>query len=458
MSTQTNIAGLGLPPLQELQLQTAIINGQVYSVQPDSTSNEVAAAFNQNMQVFIEIFNLDPATAESDILNGTYNTQMQQAIANIINIARNGVASTSDPNKKNVLSAEMAGAFDQLIRTLRAAGISPMGTISPQDVANWKNLSATSPVIAELLTLLNKISTASNRNLQALTELVYVRTGNEVMEDALIDLEEALTQTKNALSELNQLQLLHNEITVEGRGSLEQAFKDATGVDFSGVITGDDSILGGGSRDSEIKSFKSLFTPFAEDFFGTDLVPIANVSLTSARVADFLKTGQKIEEILIKLRQINGLGPNDSFEENTLGANLEQVLKGIKEAQRLTTTAKSALVLWILDNYNTASTKMVDVMVTTSVDGNNSTVNIDPPRASTREVTLTKLGSTAAYQPGFIQRTITEAITAAESLNDRQKEEVRRFLFVFEEYYKSAAAILTKITQLIEKMAQGIAR
>lgn len=59
---------------------------------------------------------------------------------------------------------------------------------------------------------------------------------------------------------------------------------------------------------------------------------------------------------------------------------------------------------------------------------------------------------------GEIQRNLAVATTAAQNLNDTQKEEVRRFLLVFEEYYKSASAILNKITQIIEKIAQGISR
>lgn len=69
---------------------------------------------------------------------------------------------------------------------------------------------------------------------------------------------------------------------------------------------------------------------------------------------------------------------------------------------------------------------------------------------------LTTTADTA--QAGAIQANITFAITAAESLNDTQKEEVRRYLFVFEEYYKSASAILNAINKIIEKIAQNIAR
>ncbi|MBA3957383.1 MAG: hypothetical protein H0X51_03165 [Parachlamydiaceae bacterium] len=69
--------------------------------------------------------------------------------------------------------------------------------------------------------------------------------------------------------------------------------------------------------------------------------------------------------------------------------------------------------------------------------------------------TRTDANSTKA---GALQQNITFAITSGQSLNDTQKEKVRQFLYIFEEYYKSASAILQQITQILERMAQGIAR
>jgi hypothetical protein len=48
------------------------------------------------------------------------------------------------------------------------------------------------------------------------------------------------------------------------------------------------------------------------------------------------------------------------------------------------------------------------------------------------------------------------AITSAQGLNDTQTEQVRQYMFIFEEYYKSASALLNAITQIIQKFAQGI--
>ena len=57
-----------------------------------------------------------------------------------------------------------------------------------------------------------------------------------------------------------------------------------------------------------------------------------------------------------------------------------------------------------------------------------------------------------------IQNNIKTGITAAANINDEQKEELRKTLFLFEEFYKSASALLAKITQLIEKIAGNISR
>ena len=67
-------------------------------------------------------------------------------------------------------------------------------------------------------------------------------------------------------------------------------------------------------------------------------------------------------------------------------------------------------------------------------------------------------GSGAAGSAGSLQNNLTFAITAAQSLNDTQKEKVRRFLFIFQEYYQSASAILSKLSQIISQIAQKISQ
>lgn len=57
---------------------------------------------------------------------------------------------------------------------------------------------------------------------------------------------------------------------------------------------------------------------------------------------------------------------------------------------------------------------------------------------------------------GQYQAALTQAITGGQSLNDSKTEEVRRFLYIFEEYNKSAGAILNKIGDILTNTARKI--
>jgi|GEM_PF-4781702 len=61
-------------------------------------------------------------------------------------------------------------------------------------------------------------------------------------------------------------------------------------------------------------------------------------------------------------------------------------------------------------------------------------------------------------QENDFQRHMSDAITASQSFNDTQREELSRVMFVFEEFYKSATSLLSTMTQIIEKMASYISR
>lgn len=59
---------------------------------------------------------------------------------------------------------------------------------------------------------------------------------------------------------------------------------------------------------------------------------------------------------------------------------------------------------------------------------------------------------------GNYQKNLNDTIVASQSLNDTEREQLRQVMFVYEEFYKSATAMLSRLTQLIEKMASAINR
>ncbi len=165
------------------------------------------------------------------------------------------------------------------------------------------------------------------------------------------------------------------------------------------------------------------------------LTPQALTAKGQGVLNDLLEQRQKLldqitflETVTPKITNANG---DLTFDPNSLLVKLRNVIddmnntlsaNGVPLTQTSPDNVKmTAFVNWILDNYD-------------------------------------KTDDASTSKQGEIQQTITFAITAAQSSNDSQKTKVQQFMFIFEEYYKSAAAILTKITEIIEKIAQGIAR
>lgn len=122
----------------------------------------------------------------------------------------------------------------------------------------------------------------------------------------------------------------------------------------------------------------------------------------------------QISDLIPRLASMTPSDGHGSVDATSLLAKLRIVLQDITS-----TNATSNPRSWLVDNYNSSS---------------------------------------ASSNQGKFQQHITEAITAGQSLNTTQTTAVRNYLYLYEEYYKSASAVLTAISQMIQKMAGGIAR
>lgn len=237
---------------------------------------------------------------------------------------------------------------------------------------------------------------------QALIELVYVRTANEILGDSLAALQDAVSVTKDVLDTLTGLQTLHNRVEVNSKGNFSFNYADGSGG---------------------IDNYRGRYTSAASAFFGGGILPVFPFSSAGASgfaqfQSDLIALRDKLVAQIPRLSATTPTLSGGGEDPNSLLAKLRKVLSDLN-ANDLNTF--SGVKAWTLDKYDVSN-------------------------------------STLSSQAGLIQQNLTFAITAGESLNDTQKESVRRYLFVFEEYYKSASAVLQKITQLIEKMAQGISR
>lgn len=240
------------------------------------------------------------------------------------------------------------------------------------------------------------VSTASAHTLQAFIELVYVKTANDVLVEQMASLEEALETTKSSLDTLTQIQNLHNLIVVKAKGEFP---------------------AGAYSAGASVRQYTSA----ASAFFGKPVSVSVNFSAAGGLAAFQTQMQTVRDQLVSQITTLSGTTPRISGREdsNSLLAKLRVVLKDIDTTGAL--SSLSGAERWVTDNYNKTATA----------------------------------GVTSA---GLIQQHITNAITAGQALNTTQTESVRNFLFLFEEYYKSASAVLQAISQLIQKMADGIAR
>jgi hypothetical protein len=350
-----------------------------------------------------------------------------------------------------------------------------------QQVLNWRNISFSSSEVQSIISLADAASGAQNKTLQALTELVYVETGNQILSQSLGSLQTALSTTSTVLTTLNDLQQLHNQITAVDKQSFaayvsaatgisnrldtrvppnketyqpvagggffkwhQLAFGDRFGGSNSPYLPGGINVGHGPTQYTHIlpRGDPSLFgfqiPSLASAHFGvlTPQISSALANSINPYIIQFLNLRQKMAVQITALSSIT----SDLKDTQTLYARLKVVYSGMNKAIAINNGyMPSALKMWILDNQSAG------VMVSAG-----------SPNAAAINALITAKNNLGAS--GDLQTGINNAITAGQNLNDTQKETTRRYLFVFEEYYKSASAILTKLSDIITKMAQGIAR
>lgn len=429
--------------MQTIQVSLPGLTTPIYA-RYDYTSSQVSDAFSSYLRDIMDVFELqaDPNANPPVTLTADDAAKVSNALSGLYTLASQGLPNPpQDGVKTSYLNTDMAASLDALTRTFMAAGF-PIPAIPAIGFAGipgnsdpvaalsmWKDLSTLSPIITNILQAgLNTSST--NRSLQAMIELEYVQNANDLLEAKMGDLESALGTTNDVLNTLAALQDLHNKITVSDKPSINFDYLSAQSTNYVNAYTAVASNYFGGPI--------VIHLPILGDFVKTSTLttvfgaPVLNYSTTDF---NFNSTGLNYVNNLIKYRasiaseiaQLDTQLTQDQKEATgSLYSTLKNVLKDIDstfQANGQPITAASSnldkyngLTKWLIDNYNSRD-------------------------------------STTA---GSYQENISKAITAAQSLNDTQKEDVRNYLFVFEEYYKSASAVLQKITDIIQRMAQGI--
>lgn len=236
--------------------------------------------------------------------------------------------------------------------------------------------------------------------IQALVELVYCQTANDVLTSAMASLQQALATTENSLRTLTGLQNLKNSLKPIAKSSFSSDFDYSAG---------------------DVDDYADDYNEAASAFFGTPIDPAFYIGSTlieddsSSEYGDFIdKLDQYKDELAEQIEFLSSI--TDTDDPNTLYAKLKIVYDELPD-----TGDFDAVSEWVIDNYDVH-------------------------------------GAEGAAIAGNLQQHLTDAITAGQSLNSSQQQKVQNYLFIFQQYYQSASAILNALEQIITRMAQAIAR
>lgn len=269
--------------------------------------------------------------------------------------------------------------------------------------------------------------------LNALVELYYLRVGNEVMASTMLKLEAALNATQSGLNVLRSIQGLHNQITIVSAGKMSELFQfENSQFTVDGTIRGSNVV---GTVDS-VESYQSMYSRIASILYGRPIGPSMSITMpgggepviitaTSALLLiapgfedqkaafDYFvsKLQEQAEALDAVIAQLTPITPAD--DPTTLLAQLKTVRADFPE-----TYSFERVRNWALDGYSNQAPSDVN--------------------------------------SGAIQQHITAAITAAQSLNSRQSTNVRNYMFIFQQYYQSAAAVLSQTNQAMMSIARKI--
>lgn len=330
------------------------------------------------------------------------------------------------------------------------------------------------------------------QSLQAMIELVYVQSANDVLYNNLQSLQSYLGTTQNTMNVLTQLQNLHNEITVDPVGNFSSGYW--TAYTYASTISLRNGT--GGPAPFTAANFQGGISPGGVTFVTQQLLdsPVtvngttyqfqglpASGTIVPAGTYTATITERKWVPASTYITGAGGEGPYETamsayfgnptnisasfgsggfnaFSQQMLQLKAEistQLIPGLSASQvRLPVPAGSPPgTLGATDPQSLLGQMR---LVLKNLDGTNFT-NIQSSVAWLTDNYNTLTTAASGSQGGQTQQLITNAITAAESLNTTQTESVRNYLYLFEEYYKSATSILQQMTQLIQKMADNIA-
>lgn len=370
--------------------------------------------------------------------------------------------------QKAYITFDMANSLNLLIKSLETAGfdtVNPPGSTDlTSQIKQWQDLNQAG--VSNILIQLGDAVT-NNRTLQSMIELEYVKQGNDILGNNLQDLQSAMQVTYNALNELQLAQTLKNKLQAATRsipnptidGSLQQ---NQWSVTTFGQVSPSDPLPGGNSQQQTVEGYTQAYKVAMQDAFGN---PIGvDLTVTQSDITQFVQVINKLADLKNQLQQqydtqlqaakAAGTDPSQYPAPPPLIQDIDTVIGDMNA-----TGAANQPPIDIPD------VTLASQFGYSALTYNNQTFpanswDINPSSTTALQRMLYWIydgySSTNVTQSGQYQTDLTTAITSGQNLNDTQKEDLQRYMYLFQQFYQSASSILQSMTSIITKMGQNI--
>ncbi len=402
------------------QITSVLTTPKVFDFEISPNAQAYYLAQMNNISTIVGGTATDQASLDS-LLDSLKNLNTWSSMKQVINGQQVDATSFTSLDASTTLTTTMdrymAEQLENLNRTLRSAGFE-ITNPNTTDLLNALITLRAAPSVYQLDTTISRAISAAMQarlignaftqsdSLQQVLMVDYVSRGNEMLFNEMGNLRNAIDSNQTVLGYLNNLQDLMNQKDPE-------KFIQQLGSLFAG----------GSSLNLSNDNYETYEKTTFNKTLGT------NAKFADASIAQYVTDHPGAT--FVDAFKANILDPNSTTGANTIAtivANLD-ALQGDIAAKGGSQAGPLAQAL--------------------------GTIKADLQRINSIQ---TWVQDTVSGAEGDNQRHLNDAIVAAQSFNDTQREELRRVMFVFEEFYKSATALLSRLTQILEKMASFISR
>jgi hypothetical protein len=422
-------------------------------------------------------------------LSATDYDQLILAMNNMIDLARHGRSDqTPTGSIAGYLNGDMANSLNLVFKTLEAVGITTdntnlSDTEKIQLLLSWQSLGSYGgqQIIDNAVGVVDRarqtfdpktgqyVNLDPSRTLQSYVEVDYIKTANQVIFDNLASLKDALNITKNILGVLQVIQNISNRIQAPTISQF--AWPPQTNGDvptelqliLQTAVTANDPLA---------VFYRPILAAYQQDLQQAQVLAAQNgttITEEFKKLGGYAKAYRDLSEDNINRFKL--------FYRMAASAHFAQVYPSsmgtADDARTLLQARKDLSAQWTLLNQITNSsqassdTSAAQTVLATSIldvmkDISTAFLTVDPNDPGDLQFGVRRwildnqdkaITTTNRKEIGVYQDHIANAITTAESLNERQREDVKRYTYVFEQFYKSAQSILERLTQIIEKIA-----